>query len=104
MCNKEGYPLEKIYLSLQQRSLWGAWLIPTFFSNYSLTLFSLAAFFISILSATVGAEGIYFAILSGAVILVVIWIANRYSPGSLSSKPRHILQDHNIRQETIRVP
>jgi membrane protease YdiL (CAAX protease family) len=96
--------------------IWAGWHLPLFFYSYDASPFSVLAFTVSILSgaafltwlfnssagsvlvtvlwhgtynATVaGAEGAVPAVVTGAIIIAVILIANRYGPETLSSRPK----------------
>ena len=121
-----GFALPRLQRSYSARSaslilglFWAGWHIPTFFYNYELSMFSVLAFLIGILSgaalltwlynstcgsllATVlwhgsynaavsGAGGVVSAAVTAAVILAVIVIANRYGPETFSSREKQIL-------------
>ena len=100
--------------------LWAGWHIPTFFYNYELSLFSVAAFLVSILSGAVvltwlynssggsvlmtilwhgafntavaGGEGMLSALVSAFIILAAILIGRRYGSENLSAQPRHLVR------------
>lgn len=100
---------------------WAAWHIPVFFYNYEFSLFGVVAFLMGILSgsalltwlynstggsvlatilwhgsynATVaGAGGVISAVVTAAVILAVILIANHYGPETLSHREKHSLAE-----------
>jgi len=99
--------------------LWAGWHIPVFFYNYEISFFGILAFLIGILSgsafltwlynstvgsvlatilwhgaynaAVAGAQGEISAMVTAGIILLVIFIGNRYGPETLSHREKHTL-------------
>jgi membrane protease YdiL (CAAX protease family) len=99
--------------------LWAGWHIPTFFYNYELSIISVVAFLVSILSGAVvftwlynssggsllmvilwhgafntavaGAEGVVSALVSAFIILAAILIGRRYGPETFSHSEKQTL-------------
>lgn len=123
-----GYALPRLQVTHSARTaslilglMWAGWHIPTFFYNYELSLLTVVAFTVSILSgaalltwlynstggsvlatiawhgtynaAVAGAEGLVAGLVTAVVILAVIFIGRRYGPESLSQREKQTLPE-----------